>query len=54
MDPEIKQKLHATVRFQIQNSTDEFTEFLSQLDPRLRQKVYREMYKLTQKKIKFF
>ena len=54
LDPEIKQKLQATVRFQLQNSTDEFTEFLQQLDPRLRQRVYRDMYKLTQKKIKFF
>jgi len=47
LDQEIRQKLTATVRFQVQNARDEFTEFLSQLDPRLRQRVYREMYKVT-------
>ena len=47
LDEEIKMKLKATIQFQLSNSNDEFTEFLNQLDPRLRQRVYREMYKLT-------
>ena len=38
----------------MKNSTDEFADFLQQLEPRLRQKVARQMYKVTQKKISFF
>lgn len=36
LNPELSAKLKTTVHFQLQNSTDEFTEFLSTLDPRLK------------------
>ena len=47
IDAEINKKLQASIAFQVQNSTDEFAEFLDQLEPRLRQKVARQMYKVT-------